>query len=63
MNSFQEIKNVLNENTKKVAEDGRELLTRKLRHLKVALNEKTINELVIYFKLKNKEANHKFSRI
>ena len=46
------IKNVLNENTKKVAEDGRELLTRKLRHLKVALNEKTINELVIYFKLK-----------
>jgi GTP pyrophosphokinase len=46
------IKNVLNENTKKVAEDGKELLTRKLRHLKVALNEKTINELVVYFKLK-----------
>ncbi len=46
------IKNVLNENTKKVAEDGRELLTRKLRHLKVNLNEKTINELVVYFKLK-----------
>ena len=46
------IKNVLNENTKKVAEDGRELLTRKLRHLKVNLTEKTINELVVYFKLK-----------
>ncbi len=46
------IKNVLNENTKKVAEDGRELLNRKLRHLKVTLNEKTINELVSYFKLK-----------
>ncbi len=46
------IKNVLNENTKKVAEDGRELLTRKLRHLKVILNEKTINEMVVYFKLK-----------
>ena len=29
------IKNVLNENTKKIAEDGKELLTRKLRHLKV----------------------------
>lgn len=46
------IKNVLNENTKKIAEDGRELLTRKLRHLKVTLNEKTINELVIFLKLK-----------
>lgn len=46
------IKNVLNENTKKVAEDGKELLTRKLRHLKVTLNEKTINEMVVFFKLK-----------
>ncbi|WP_396153289.1 RelA/SpoT family protein [Flavobacterium sp.] len=46
------IKNVLNEDTKKIAEDGKELLTRKLRHLKVTLNENTINELVVYFKLK-----------
>jgi len=46
------IKNVLNENTKKIAEEGRELLTRKLRHLKVTLNEKTINELVVFLKLK-----------
>lgn len=46
------IKNVLNEDTKKIAEDGKELLTRKLRHLKVTLNETTINELVVYFKLK-----------
>lgn len=46
------IKNVLNENTKKTAEDGKELLTRKLRHLKVTLNEATVNELVNYFKLK-----------
>jgi GTP pyrophosphokinase len=46
------IKNVLNENTKKIAEDGKELLTRKLRHLKITLNEATINELVVYFKLK-----------
>jgi guanosine-3',5'-bis(diphosphate) 3'-pyrophosphohydrolase len=45
------IKNVLNENTKKIAEEGKELLTRKLRHLKVTLNEKTINELVVFFKL------------
>jgi GTP diphosphokinase / guanosine-3',5'-bis(diphosphate) 3'-diphosphatase len=46
------IKNVLNEDTKRIAEDGRELLTRKLRHLKITLNEATINELVTYFKLK-----------
>uniref|UniRef100_UPI00404AD54E RelA/SpoT family protein n=1 Tax=Flavobacterium sp. TaxID=239 RepID=UPI00404AD54E len=44
------IKNVLNENTKKIAEDGKELLTRKMRHLKITLNENTINELVIFFK-------------
>lgn len=46
------IKNVLNEETKKIGEDGKELLTRKLKHLKVTLNEVTINELVNYFKLK-----------
>ncbi len=46
------IKNVLNENTKKIAEEGKELLTRKLRHLKIAFNENTINELVVFFKLK-----------
>lgn len=45
------IKNVLNDNIKKIGEDGREILTRKLRHLKVTLNETTINELVNYFKL------------
>ncbi|MGV3461001.1 MAG: RelA/SpoT family protein [Flavobacterium sp.] len=46
------IKNVLNESTKRIAEDGKELLTRKLRHLKITLNEATVNELVTYFKLK-----------
>ncbi len=45
------IKNVLNENTKKIAEDGKELLTRKLRHLKITLNESTVNELANFFKL------------
>lgn len=45
------IKNVLNENTKKIAEEGKELLERKLRHLKITLNENTTNELVNYFKL------------
>lgn len=46
------IRNVLNENTKKIAEEGRELLTRKLKHLKITLNEGVINELVSFFKLK-----------
>jgi GTP pyrophosphokinase len=45
------IKNVLNENTKKIAEEGKELLERKLRHLKITLNEQTLNELVNFFKL------------
>jgi guanosine-3',5'-bis(diphosphate) 3'-pyrophosphohydrolase len=46
------IRNVLNENTKKIAEDGKELLTRKLKHLKVAINESVVNDLVNFFKLK-----------
>jgi GTP pyrophosphokinase len=46
------IKNVLNENTKKIAEEGKELLTRKLKHLKITLNEQVTNELVNFFRLK-----------
>jgi GTP pyrophosphokinase len=46
------IKNVLNEDTKKIADEGRELLTRKLKHLKITLNESVINELVNFFKLR-----------
>lgn len=46
------IKNVLNENTKKIAEEGKELLTRKLKHLKITLSESVVNELVNFFKLK-----------
>lgn len=46
------IKNVLNENTKKIAEEGKEVLTRKLKHLKITLSESVVNELVIFFKLK-----------
>ena len=46
------IRNVLNEDTKKIAEEGKELLTRKLKHLKIILSEAVINELVIFFKLK-----------
>jgi GTP pyrophosphokinase len=46
------IRNVLNENTKKTAEEGKEILARKVRSLKVSLNENTINEMVTFFKLK-----------
>ena len=46
------IKNILNENTKKIAEEGKEVLTRKLRHLKITLSETVVNELVNFFKLK-----------
>ena len=45
------IKNSLNVNTKRIAEDGKEILNRKLRHLKITLNEASTNELVNYFKL------------
>jgi guanosine-3',5'-bis(diphosphate) 3'-pyrophosphohydrolase len=46
------IRNVLNENTKKIAEEGKEILTRKLKHLKITVNESVVNELVNFFQLK-----------
>lgn len=46
------IKNSLNAEKKTVAEDGKAILMRKLRAQKIQLNEKTVNELVRYFKLK-----------
>lgn len=46
------IRNVLNEDTKKIAEGGKELLTRKMRHMKITLNDSVTNELVNFFKLK-----------
>jgi GTP diphosphokinase / guanosine-3',5'-bis(diphosphate) 3'-diphosphatase len=46
------IRNVLNDNNKKIAEEGRELLTRKLKQLKITISESVINELVNFFKLK-----------
>ena len=45
------IKSYLNADKKEVAEEGKEILRRKLKQLKVSLNEKTVNELVTYFKL------------
>lgn len=49
------IKNALNEDTKRIAEDGKEQLIRKLKHLKINLDEKVVNEMVAYFKLKTSQ--------
>ncbi|MEC4114690.1 RelA/SpoT family protein [Myroides pelagicus] len=49
------IKSALNEDTKKIADDGKEQLQRKLKHLKVNLDEKVINEMVVHFKLKTSQ--------
>jgi GTP pyrophosphokinase len=46
------IKSSLNDERKKLAEEGKEILRRKLKQLKISLNESSINELVRFFKLK-----------
>lgn len=45
------IKSSLREEKKLIGEDGKEILRRKLKQLKISLNERSINELVNYFKL------------
>lgn len=49
------IKNALNEDVKQISEDGKEILTRKLKHLKITLDEKIVNDLVNFFKLKTSQ--------
>ena len=46
------IKSTLKEEQKEIASEGKEILARKLRHLKIKFNEKTTNELVNFLKLK-----------
>jgi GTP pyrophosphokinase len=46
------IKSSLKEEKKAIAEEGKEILRRKLKQLKIELNETTVNELVNFFKLK-----------
>ncbi|WP_418603143.1 RelA/SpoT family protein [Hwangdonia sp.] len=46
------IKSALKEDKKRIGEEGKEILRRKLKQLKVTLNEASVNELVNYFKLK-----------
>ncbi len=46
------IKSVLREEKKSVAEEGKEILRRKLKSQKISLNEDSINKMVTFFKLK-----------
>ncbi|APY12087.1 RelA/SpoT family protein [Seonamhaeicola sp. S2-3] len=46
------IKSALREDKKRIGEEGKEILRRKLKQLKINLNESSINELVNFFKLK-----------
>ncbi len=46
------IKSSLKDERKDIAEEGKVILARKLRSQKIALNEKSVNEMVVFFKLK-----------
>jgi len=46
------IKSALKEKKREIAEEGKEVLRRKLRSQKIQLNESTVNELVNHFNLK-----------
>lgn len=50
--SRAKIKSSLREEKKSIAEDGKEVLRRKLKSQKINLNEDTVNKMVIFFKLK-----------
>ncbi|MGC6421359.1 MAG: RelA/SpoT family protein [Flavobacteriaceae bacterium] len=45
------IKSSLNEEKKRIAEEGKELLRRKLKHLKVSMDDKCLRYMVRYFKI------------
>jgi len=47
------IKSSLKDEKKRIAEDGKEILQRKLKHIKLPFDENTINKLVNYFKYKS----------
>ena len=46
------IKSSLREEKKSIAQDGKEVLRRKLKSQKITLNEDAVNKMVVYFKLK-----------
>jgi len=47
------IKSALNEEKKKVAEEGKEILERKLKNLDMPVNPESVNKMVAFFKLKS----------
>ncbi len=49
------IKSALKEEKKTVSEEGKTILKRKLRSQKITMNEKVVNELVLFFKLKTSQ--------
>jgi len=46
------IKSSLKDEKKQIAAEGKVILARKLKSLKISLDEKTVNQLVVFFKLK-----------
>lgn len=46
------IKSSLREDKKSTAEDGKEILRRKLKSQKITMNEDSVNKMVVFFKLK-----------
>lgn len=53
--ALSKIRSSLNAEKKSIAEEGREVLRRKLRSQKIKFNEETINRLVNHFKLKTSQ--------
>jgi GTP pyrophosphokinase len=49
------IKSSLRDEKKKIAEDGKQILTRKLKSQKISMDEKTVNQLVAFFKVKTSQ--------
>ena len=49
------IKSSLNEEKKERADEGKEILRRKLKQLKIKSNEKTINQMLLFFKFQNNQ--------
>ena len=49
------IKSSLNEEKKERAEEGKEILRRKLKQLKIKSNDKTINQMLLFFEFQNSQ--------
>ena len=52
-NARARIKKILNEEKYILAEQGKEILQRKLKNWKVAMSDKKINDLILFYKLRN----------